>query len=334
MSTSSNATPDAQKQGAELAERVLAGDWRALARAITYIENDHPSAASLAAALYPRTGHAQVLGVTGPPGAGKSTLVDALTALIRKEGRSVGIVAVDPTSPFTGGAVLGDRVRMQRHAGDPGVFIRSMASRRSAGGLAPATRDVVRALDAFGRDIVLVETVGVGQIELEIMKVADTVIVVTVPGLGDGVQTIKAGLLEIADIFVVNMADRPGAHQTVADLKIMLTLGGAEERRRRWKPPVLETIATDGTGIEEVWAACQRHHQVLEADERMGRSRDRLREEVVEAVQRRIGEIVAGQLSRDGDMEPVLAAVLRREIDPRAAAHQIVAKHLGSAGHS
>ena len=330
MSTSHAPSASSEKLGVDLAHRVLEGDWRALARAITHIENDHPAAAALAAALYPRTGHAHVIGVTGPPGAGKSTLVDALTAIIRRDGLSVGIIAVDPTSPFTGGAVLGDRVRMQRHAGDPGVFIRSMASRRSPGGLAPATRDVVRALDAFGRDIILVETVGVGQIELEIMKVADTVIVVTVPGLGDGVQTIKAGLLEIADCFVVNMADRPGAHQTVADLKIMLTLGGAEERRRRWKPPVIETIATQGEGIEKVWAACQQHRQVLVADERMGRSHDRLREEVVEAVQRRIGAYVGEELSRNGSMEPVLAAVLRREIDPRAAAQQIVDRHLRS----
>lgn len=320
----------ATQNGIGLAKRVLDGDWRALARAITAIENDHPDAASLAAALYPKTGHAHVIGVTGPPGSGKSTLVDALTVLIRKDNLSVGIVAVDPTSPFTGGAVLGDRVRMQRHAGDPGVFIRSMASRRSAGGLAPATRDVVRALDAFGRDIILIETVGVGQIELEIMKVADTVIVVTVPGLGDGVQTIKAGLLEIADCFVVNMADRPGAHQTVADLKTMLTLGGSEERRRRWKPPVIETIATEGKGVDKVWLACQQHRQVLDADERMGRSHSRLREEVVEAVQRRVGEYVGEELSRDGSMEAVLAAVLRREIDPRAAAQQIVSSHLRS----
>ncbi len=282
----------------------------------------------MTAELYAHTGHAHIIGVTGPPGSGKSTLVDGLTAAIRTDGREVGIIAVDPSSPFTGGAVLGDRVRMQRHSGDDGVFIRSMASRRNAGGLAPTTRDVARALDAFGCDVILIETVGVGQIELAIMNVADTVVAVTVPGLGDGVQTIKAGLLEIADCFVINMADRPGANQAVADLKTMLTLGGAEERRRRWKPPVLETIATTGQGITALWDACQRHHQVLQNDDRMGRSRDRLRAEVVEEVQRRVGAFVNAELSRNGSMEPVLAAVLRRELDPSAAAARIVAERV------
>ena len=328
MSSRTKVRESAEERGLELAKRVLASDWRAVARAITLIENDDQAAAALVTALYPRTGHAHIIGITGPPGSGKSTLVDDLTATIRKEGLSVGIVAVDPSSPFTGGAVLGDRVRMQRHAGDPGVFIRSMASRKNAGGLAPSTRDVVRALDAFGRDVIIVETVGVGQIELEIVKVADTIIVVTVPGLGDGVQTIKAGLLEIADLFVVNMADRPGVHQTVSDLKSMLTLGGSEERRRRWKPPVLETIATTGQGVKELWEACERHRIVLEGDKRMGRSHDHLREEVIEAVQRQVGEYVSDELSRDGTMEPVLAAVLARELDPRAAARRIVAEHL------
>jgi LAO/AO transport system kinase len=328
MPSRATANKAAEARGVELARRVLASDSRALARAITLIENDDPGAASLVATLYPHTGRAHVVGVTGPPGSGKSTLVDGLAHVIRRSGASVGIVAVDPSSPFTGGAVLGDRVRMQRHSGDSGVYIRSMASRKNSGGLAPATRDVIRALDAYGSNVIIVETVGVGQIELEIVKVAGTVIVVTVPGLGDSVQTIKAGLLEIADIFVVNMADRPGAHQTVADLKVMLTLGGSEERRRRWKPPILETIATTGEGVVAVWEACERHRLVLEGDERMGRARDRLREEVVEAVQRQIGEYIANELSHNGSMEKVLAAVLSRELDPRTAARRIVAEHL------
>ena len=328
MPSRATAKSAAEARGVELAKRVLAHDARALARAITLIENDGQGAAALIASLYPHTGRAHIIGVTGPPGSGKSTLVDQLAAVIRRGGSSVGIVAVDPSSPFTGGAVLGDRVRMQRHSGDPGVYIRSMASRRNPGGLAPATRDVIRALDAFGSNVIIVETVGVGQIELEIVRVAGTVIVVTVPGLGDSVQTIKAGLLEIADVFVVNMADRPGAHQTVSDLKVMLTLGGSEERRRRWKPPVLETIATTGEGIAELWDACQRHQVVLEGDERMGRARDHLREEVIEAVQRQIGEYIASELSANGSMERVLAAVLARELDPRAAALRIVEEHL------
>jgi LAO/AO transport system kinase len=312
----------------DLARRIVAHDWRALAKGITMIENGAPGAGPLVAALYPHTGHAHVIGVTGPPGSGKSTLVDALAHIIRKDGRTVGIVAVDPSSPFTGGAVLGDRVRMQRHAGDSGVFIRSMAARHTPGGLAPATRDVIRAFDAFGCDVILVETVGVGQVELEIMKVADTVIVVTVPGLGDSVQTIKAGLLEIADCFVVNMADRPGAALTVADLRAMLTLGGAEERRRRWVPPIVETVALTGSGVEKVWEVCQQHRHVLSADERMGRSRDRLREEVLEAVTRGVGAYVNEALSRNGEMDDVMAAVLRRELDPKSAADRIIEHHL------
>jgi LAO/AO transport system kinase len=321
-------TPVVHAHAVELARKVVNHDWRALAKAITKIENDDRDAAALSAVLYPHTGHAHIVGVTGPPGSGKSTLVDALTAVIRKDGLSVGIIAVDPSSPFTGGAVLGDRVRMQRHAGDSGVFIRSMAARHTPGGLAPATRDVIRALDAFGCDVILVETVGVGQVELEVMKVADTVIVVTVPGLGDSVQTIKAGLLEIADLFVVNMADRPGSAQTVADLRAMLTFGGAEERRRRWVPPIIETIAITGQGAEKVWDACQRHRQVLDADERMGRSRDRLRDEVLEAVTRSVGAYVNEALMHNGAMENILAAVLRRELDPKTAARQIVEEHL------
>jgi LAO/AO transport system kinase len=229
---------------------------RDLARAITSVENGiadyHATAAKLAQQGHRREGegHADVIGVTGPPGAGKSTLVDRLIEGFRANGETVAVIAVDPSSPFTHGAVLGDRVRMQRHAGDANVFIRSMASRSAGGGLAPATRDAVRLADAAGFDIVIVETVGVGQVELEIVAVADVIVVVTVPALGDSVQTIKAGLTEIADIFVVNMADRPGANATAVDLKHMVREGKREI-------PVLQTIAQDGTGVSELLEALE-----------------------------------------------------------------------------
>src|SRR5881275_146024 len=236
-----------------LAERVFAGDARGIARAISLIEDESPAGAELVRAIYPRTGRAYLVGVTGPPGAGKSTLVDRMTAELRKAGQTVGIVAVDPTSPFSGGAILGDRVRMTAHFGDEGVFIRSMATRGHLGGLARATSDVALVLDAAGKDIVMIETVGVGQDEVDIVRTADVSIVVLVPGTGDEVQALKAGIMEIADIFVVNKADREGADRLLSAVEANLALHSYPAGE--WRPPIVKTVATSGAGVKELTEA-------------------------------------------------------------------------------
>jgi LAO/AO transport system kinase len=311
---------------APLAERVRSGDVRAIARAISLIEDETPAAAALVRAIFPHTGRSYLVGVTGPPGAGKSTLVDKLTAETRAAGETVGVVAVDPTSPFTGGAILGDRLRMQAHAEDPDVFIRSMATRGQLGGLARATGDVATILDAAGKDVVIIETVGVGQDEIEIAKTADVSVVVLVPGAGDEIQALKAGIMEIADIFVVNKADREGADRVVES--IAASLGLRHCAAGEWKPPIIKTIATAGDGIPELWAAIARFQQeqpASTAQRRRGRYEHRLRE--------LLGHQFLQHLERalpDGAMERAVERVAAGEMDLYSASAELMRRALSA----
>ena len=304
------------------------GDARSVARLISLVEDGHPALREVAAALAPLTGSAAVLGVTGPPGVGKSTATSALVAALRARGRRVGVLAVDPSSPFSGGALLGDRVRMQEHALDPGVYIRSMASRGRLGGLSEATPQAVRVLDAAGCDVVVVETVGVGQSEVEVAGLADTTLVLVAPGAGDGVQAAKAGVLEVGDVFVVNKADQPGADAAVRDLEQMVRLGqhgmGAAPDRPgpgTWRPPVLRAVASQGSGIAELVAAVDAHRQWAAATGELAARRHRRAAREVEALataalRRRWGADLRG----DGRLDALAADVVAGRLDPYAAA--------------
>lgn len=304
-----------------LSARVLAGDPRALARAISLVENEVADGAELVRHIFPQTGRAYLVGITGAPGSGKSTLVDRLTAEIRKHGKTVGIVAVDPTSPFSGGAILGDRVRMQAHAGDAGVFIRSMATRGHLGGLARATSEVALILDASGKDIVIIETVGVGQDEIDIVRTADVSVVALVPGSGDEVQALKAGIMEIADIFVVNKADREGADRTVASIEANLSLqtfGPGE-----WRPLIVKTEALTGRGVPELLDAIERfraHTSATQGARRRARAEYRLRE----LLAHRFLQHVEQNVLRPGEFDRILDRIASREIDPYTAVDQIM----------
>src|SRR5262250_120904 len=303
-----------------LVERMLAGDRTALARLMTLVEGRAPAVPEIMSRIYPRTGRAHVVGITGPPGAGKSTLVDRLAAHLRAAERRVGVVAVDPSSPFSGGAVLGDRIRMQTHFLDPGVFIRSLSARGNVGGLARATRDVARLLAAFGHDTVIIETVGVGQNEFDIMRLADTVVVVLVPEAGDTIQAMKAGLLEIADVFVVNKADRDGAARMQAELELMLQLRPAGG----WQVPVLLTVAADGTGVDAVVGAIEQHRRYLTASgDGAARAAAARRDEFVAALRDELGRRLEAAL-RNGAAGRLLEQVERGEIDPYAALDQLL----------
>jgi LAO/AO transport system kinase len=300
------------------ARSVLAGDRRALGRLISAVEDRDPSVVPTLRSLYPRTGRARVIGLAGPLGVGKSSLINSLLAHLRAKGRRVGIIAVDPSSPFTGGSVLGDRIRIDRRPGDDGVFIRSMASRGHSGGLAAATQEVARLLDAFGMDVILVETVGSGQIDVEVREVATTAVVVLVPHLGDDVQTLKAGLFEIADVFCVNKGDLPGADGASRDLRDFVALGTG---RDGWPPVVVTTSTRDDTGIVPLWEAIEAHETFLDqSGGRAAAERRRLSREIVGLVLERAEHRVEKALERDTELAGLLDRVVRREIDPHTAA--------------
>ncbi len=298
---------------------IAAGDRRAVARAISLVEDGRPELEALAAGIAERTGRAETIGLTGAPGVGKSTLAAELVRSVRADDGSAAVLAVDPTSPYTGGALLGDRVRMQEHATDERVFIRSMATRGHLGGMALAAPEAIRILDAAGYERILVETVGVGQAEVDVASATDTAVVVLAPGLGDAVQMAKAGILEVADVFVVNKADREGAAQVVRDLRQMLHLGAA----RAWDPPVLETVATDGRGVDEVRRAIADHARWLASSgERVRKRRARLRREVEVLAGERFRARAAGAIDRDGTLLDDLEA---GRIDPYRAAARVAA---------
>jgi LAO/AO transport system kinase len=306
----------------DMVEEMLAGDVLSLARLITKVERDGTDVPQIMKQVYPRLGKAYCIGITGPPGAGKSTVVDRLTALMRQRGFTVGIIAADPTSPFTGGAVLGDRIRMQQHYLDEGVFIRSMATRGSHGGLPRATGGVIKLLSAFGKDFVLVESVGVGQTELDIMQNADTVVVVLVPDSGDAIQTMKAGLFEIADIFAVNKSDHAGADKLVAELRTMVQLRSEE---RWWQVPVVATEAINDVGIGELYGQVEKHRQVLEETGRLSQRRqEQRRREFLEIVERRISGELLKMVERDEELGRHMAMVEAGEVDPYSAADEIL----------
>lgn len=307
----------------DLVKELLNGSRLALARAITAVESEYDEAIDIMKAIYPKTGHARILGVTGAPGAGKSTLTDKIVKQYLQQGKKIGIVAVDPTSPFSGGAILGDRIRMNDLTLNENVFIRSMGTRGSLGGLSKKTSDAVKLMDAFGMDLVIIETVGVGQSEVDIVKNADSVLVVLVPGLGDDIQAIKAGILEIGDVFAINKADRDGCDKLNVEIEMMLDL---DSREVKWRPPIKRTIASKDEGVDELVEALDEHFEFLEdSDELTVRRQDRTRNEIIAMINEQIGRRVADIVVASDDFNSQVDAVNQRQNDPYTVVNKVLA---------
>jgi LAO/AO transport system kinase len=303
-------------------DRIRAGEVRALARAISTIEDGGTGSTALLKALFPYSGSARVIGITGAPGAGKSTLVDQLAREYRKQEHTVGIIAVDPTSPYTGGAILGDRIRMQAHHADPGIYIRSMATRGFLGGLARATNDVATVLDASGKDVVLIETVGVGQDEIDIVRLADVTVVILVPGMGDDVQTIKAGIMEIADIFVINKSDREGAERVEREIRAMQTLA---IRKDAWTPPIVKTVASEGKGVAELAATIVDYEKFLENKDLLLKKKiSNWRERIVEMLREELLQRLLSEGLPESELARLAAEVAEHRRDPYSLVEEVV----------